>query len=150
VKITYPGGDVPLETGVCTDVIIRAFRSVGIDLQQLIHIDMVSNFSYYPQLWGVKKADSNIDHRRVPNIVCFLKRKSKSIPVTNAGPDYLPGDIVTWKLPGNLDHIGLVADVPVDGTDRFGVVHNIGNGAELEDILFHYEITGHFRYFGKR
>ena len=145
--IPYPNGDIPLERGVCCDVIIRAFRSVGIDLQEQIHTDMKNNFESYPAKWGLKQPDSNIDHRRVPNLETYLKRQGKSIPVTGNGKDYLPCDIVTWKLPGGLDHIGLVVNVPVKGTDRYCVVHNIGMGIKLEDILFQFKITGHFRYF---
>lgn len=145
--IPYPNGDIPFERGVCCDVIVRAFRGVGIDLQERIHLDMQKNFASYPAKWGLRKPDSNIDHRRVPNIATYLRRQGKSIEITHNGKDYLPGDIVTWKLPGGLDHIGLVTDVPVEGSDRYGVVHNIGMGTKLEDILFQFEITGHFRYF---
>jgi uncharacterized protein YijF (DUF1287 family) len=149
VRLDYPGGDVSPERGVCTDVIIRAFRAAGVDLQKEIHEDMKKNFDSYPKLWGNKRPDPNIDHRRVPNIVTFLTRKAKAIAVSQNGGDYLPGDIVVWKIPGDLDHIGLVVDVRVRNTDRFAVVHNIGRGAQIEDILFEYKITGHFRYFGK-
>ena len=148
-KIDYPGGDVPIEKGVCTDVIIRALRAVGVDLQQLIHEDMKKHFSEYPRKWGHKKPDTNIDHRRVPNIQKFLERTGRQLTVSRNGKAYLPGDLVTWKIPGNLDHIGIVVDVPVEGTDRYGVVHNIGYGAQLEDILLSYPITGHYRFFGK-
>lgn len=109
---------------------------------------MKSDFADYPQIWGLKSVDPNIDHRRVPNLQKYLERKGKKLPVSNIASDYLPGDIVTWKLPGNLDHIGLVSDVRVEGTDRFGIVHNIGYGAVIEDILFEYSITGHYRFFG--
>ncbi|MFP4164888.1 MAG: DUF1287 domain-containing protein [Chitinispirillaceae bacterium] len=146
-SLEYPGGDVDIRTGVCTDVVIRAFRAAGIDLQVLIHEDMKTHFSEYPKNWGLKKPDRNIDHRRVPNIATYLKRHDKKLPVTDKGSDYKPGDLVTWKIPGNLDHIGIVVDVPVKGTDRLMVVHNIGRGARVEDILFEYEITGHYRYF---
>ncbi|MFP4014637.1 MAG: DUF1287 domain-containing protein [Chitinispirillaceae bacterium] len=146
-RLDYPGGDVDIETGVCTDVVIRAFRAVKIDLQVLIHEDMKAHFSKYPKNWGLKKPDRNIDHRRVPNIMTYLKRKKMDLPVTQKGSDYKPGDLVTWKIPGNLDHIGIVVDVPVKGTDRFMVVHNIGRGARMEDVLFEFEVTGHFRYF---
>ncbi|NLL13792.1 MAG: DUF1287 domain-containing protein [Fibrobacter sp.] len=149
VKLDYPGGDVSPERGVCTDVIIRAFRAVGVDLQKEIHEDMKRNFESYPKLWGLKKPDPNIDHRRVPNIVTFLTRRAKAVEVSQEGSDYLPGDIVVWKIPGDLDHIGLVVDVRVRNTDRFAVVHNIGRGAQVEDVLFEYKITGHFRYFGE-
>ncbi|HEX3019541.1 MAG TPA: DUF1287 domain-containing protein [Chitinispirillaceae bacterium] len=147
VKIGYPGGDVPSEQGVCTDVIIRAFRAAGIDLQKEIHEDMKLHFDSYPKLWGLRRPDPNIDHRRVPNIVTFLTRKGKGVDITNNGADYLPGDIVVWKIPGDLDHIGLVVKVAVGKTDRFSVVHNLGRGAQVEDVLFEYKITGHYRYF---
>jgi uncharacterized protein len=148
--ISYPMGDVPINTGVCSDVIIRAFRNVSIDFQKLIHEDMASHFSLYPQKWGLKSTDSNIDHRRVPNIQKYLERHKKQVPISKNGKDYLPGDIVTWKLPGNLDHIGLVSDVKVENRERYGIIHNIGNGAKLEDLLFSFPITGHYRYFAKR
>lgn len=148
-KIPYPNGDLPIEKGVCTDVIIRALRSVDIDLQELIHEDMKKHFAEYPRKWGHKKPDTNIDHRRVPNIQKYLERTGRKLPVSRDGKTYLPGDVVTWQLPGGLDHIGMVIDVPVTGTDRYGIVHNIGYGAQMEDILFSYPITGHYRFFRK-
>ena len=150
VSINYPDGDLPIERGVCCDVIIRGFRSAGIDLQKEIHEDMQKAFSAYPQKWGLHTTDTNIDHRRVPNIMTFLDRRNKAVPVTQQEKDYKPGDIVTWKLPGNIDHIGVVVNIPVDNTGRYKVVHNIGAGAKLEDILFEFEITGHYRYFDNR
>jgi uncharacterized protein YijF (DUF1287 family) len=147
VIINYPDGDIPMERGVCCDVIVRAFRSVGIDLQKEIHNDMENAFDRYPQIWGLNKPDTNIDHRRVPNIMTYLQRQKKVVPVSRQGKDYKPGDIVTWKIPGNLDHIGVVTNIPVENSDRFKVVHNIGSGAQLEDVLFEFEITGHYRYF---
>ncbi len=148
-KLNYPAGDVPLETGVCTDVIIRAFRAAGIDLQVLIHEDMKAHFANYPQIWGLERPDRNIDHRRVPNIATYMQRIGKKLAVSKKGSEYIPGDLVTWKLPGNLDHIGIVVNVKVKGTDRFMVVHNIGQGARMEDVMFAYEITGHYRYWKK-
>jgi len=148
-RISYPGGDLPIEKGVCTDVIIRALRSVGVDLQQLIHEDMKRHFAEYPRKWGHKKPDTNIDHRRVPNIRKYLERTGRRLPVSRNGKEYLPGDLVTWELPGGLDHIGIVIDVKVEGTDRYGIVHNIGYGTQMEDILFSYPITGHYRFFKK-
>jgi uncharacterized protein YijF (DUF1287 family) len=145
-RIPYPGGDVPIETGVCTDVVIRAFRAIGIDLQVLVHEDMKSAFNAYPKKWGLRRPDTNIDHRRVPNLATFFTRKGKSLAVTRRGADYKPGDVVTWNLPGNLPHIGVISDVPVRGTDRYRVVHNIGGGAQIEDMLFSYPLTGHYRY----
>lgn len=150
VRIDYPDGDLPIDRGVCSDVIIRAFRSAGIDLQQEIHEDMLKAFSAYPQKWGLHTTDTNIDHRRVPNIMTFLERRKKAVPVTQQEKDYKPGDIVTWKLPGNIDHIGIVVNVRAEESDRYKVVHNIGAGAKLEDILFEFEITGHYRYFNNR
>jgi uncharacterized protein YijF (DUF1287 family) len=150
VIIDYPNGDVPIERGVCCDVIIRAFRSVDIDLQKEIHNDMQKAFGLYPQIWGLNKTDTNIDHRRVPNIMTFLQRRKKSVPVSQQAEDYKPGDIVTWKIPGNIDHIGIVTNVRVENSNRYKVVHNIGAGAKLEDVLFEFEITGHYRYFNDR
>ncbi len=150
VSINYPNGDLPIERGVCCDVLIRAFRSVGIDLQKEIHEDMENAFSSYPRIWDLNKTDTNIDHRRVPNIMTFLDRQNKSIPVSHQEQDYKPGDIVTWKLPGNIDHIGIVVNVQVEDSDRYKVVHNLGAGAKLEDVLFEFVITGHYRYFNDR
>lgn len=135
-----------MDRGVCTDVIIRALRAAGIDLQKEIHIDMTHHFSEYPSKWGLKKPDSNIDHRRVPNIQTYLKRMNRSLPVSDKEKDYHPGDIVTWKLPGDLPHIGIVSDIPVENTKRYGIIHNIGGGTVVEDALFLYQITGHYRY----
>lgn len=146
-QISYPGGDVPLEGGVCTDVIIRAFRSVDVDFQKLVHQDMAQSFGSYPKNWGLKSTDSNIDHRRVPNLQTFFKRKGKSLSVTQNSSDYLPGDIVTWKLDSGLDHIGLVSDLKTSDQKRYLIIHNIGWGAQEEDILFEFTITGHYRFF---
>ncbi len=144
--IAYPMGDVPAATGVCTDEVIRAYRTLGIDLQQLVHEDMRAAFRSYPRQWGLGRPDRNIDHRRVPNLQVFFTRHGKSLPVTARGVDYAPGDLVTWRLPGNLPHIGMVTDRrSVDGA-RPLIVHNIGAGPKLEDMLFDYEITGHYRY----
>lgn len=146
-SIPYPNGDVPNDRGVCTDVVIRAYRHLGIDLQVLVHEDMAANFSSYPQLWGLPSTDSNIDHRRVPNLRRFFERQHADVAITSNGRDYLPGDLVTWLLPGNLTHIGIVSDRRVAGSDRPLILHNIGAGTAEEDILFTYEITGHYRYF---
>jgi hypothetical protein len=142
--LSFPGGDVPLERGVCTDVIVRAYRNAGIDLQALVHNDMTRNFKEYPHLWGLSRPDPNIDHRRVPNLVTFFKRHGRSLPVTARAADYRPGDIVTWRLSSGVPHIGLVSDREVNG--RFLVIHNIGGGAKVEDVLFAYALTGHYRY----
>ena len=146
-KIAYPGGDVPSEIGVCTDLVVRAYRAVGIVLQRLVHEDMRSSFSAYPALWGLSRPDSNIDHRRVPNLQTFLKRRGASLPVSADPAAYRAGDLVTWTLPGHLPHIGLVSSRRSD-SGRPMIVHNIGRGPELEDMLFDFEVTGHYRYLG--
>ncbi len=145
--LPYPGGDVPIERGVCSDVIVRAFRHAGLDLQVLVHEDMARDFRAYPRQWGLRSPDKNIDHRRVPNLATFFRRQGKAVPVTSRGADYAPGDIVTWQLSPGIGHIGIVTDRPVPGTDRFLIVHNIGSGTRLEDMLFAYPVTAHFRYF---
>jgi uncharacterized protein YijF (DUF1287 family) len=145
-RIGYPNGDVPRETGVCTDVVIRAYRHAGADLQVLVHEDMKAAFSAYPKSWGMQHTDPNIDHRRVPNLATYFRRHGQTLPVTRRGADYRPGDIVTWRLLFGATHIGVVSDVPVRGTDRHLVVHNIGDGAQIEDVLFAYTVTGHYRW----
>ncbi len=146
-RLAYPGGDVPVDRGVCTDVIVRAFRRVGVDLQVLVHEDMRAAFSAYPRLWGLSRPDANIDHRRVPNLMTFFERRGASLPVSTDAGAYRPGDVVTWRLPGGRLHVGLVSDVRAPDARRFLLVHNIGAGARLEDILFAYEIIGHYRLF---
>lgn len=146
--ISYPNGDVPMETGVCTDVVIRAFRRAGVDLQKAVHEDMAKNFAEYPKKWGLKKPDSNIDHRRVPNLQTFFTRQGKSLAVTQNGADYKPGDVVSWDLDGKgMTHVGLVSDIWNDSTKRYSIIHNIGGGTQAEDRLFEWKITGHYRYF---
>jgi hypothetical protein len=145
-SLRYPGGDVPIDRGVCTDVVIRAYRHAGIDLQVLVHEDMKRNFAKYPRHWDQQGPDANIDHRRVPNLATFFLRNGQSLPVTSHGADYKPGDVVTWLLTAGVPHIGIVSDVPVRGTHRYLVVHNIGRGAQIEDVLFAYALTGHYRY----
>lgn len=147
-QIPYPNGDVPANKGVCTDVVIRAYRVLGTDLQRLVHEDMAQNFSRYPKLWGLKKTDTNIDHRRVPNLQVFFKRHGTELPVTDKAQDYRAGDLVTWNLrqTGTLPHIGIVTDKISQGSGNPLIVHNIGAGPEIEDILFSYTITGHYRY----
>lgn len=144
-RIAYPNGDVPLERGVCTDVVVRAFRRVGIDLQELVHRDMKTAWKAYPSTWGLKRPDPNIDHRRVPNLATFFTRHGRSLPVSSVAGDYAPGDIVTWMLPPGLPHIGVVADVRTAGGVPL-VIHNIGAGTRMEDRLFVYPITGHYRF----
>ncbi len=145
-KIPYPNGDVPRNIGVCTDVVIRAYRKLNIDLQKEVHEDMKPNFSEYPKIWGLKETDTNIDHRRVPNLQVFFSRKGATLPVTNNPKNYKPGDIVTWMLPNNLPHIGIVVNKKSADGKRYKIVHNIGGGQVLEDMLFDYTITGHYRY----
>jgi uncharacterized protein YijF (DUF1287 family) len=143
-RIAFPGGDIPIERGVCTDVIIRAYRHVGIDLQLLVNQDMLRDFGAYPKLWGLSKPDPNIDHRRVPNLAAFFKRHGETLSVSNRASDYKAGDIVTWRLASGVPHIGLVSGRTKDG--RPLMIHNIGAGAQVEDVLFAYVITGHYRY----
>ena len=147
VKLDYPNGDVPKETGVCADVVVRAFRSSGIDLQKELHEDMSRSFSKYPNKWKTRKPDSNIDHRRVPNLMTWFNRKGKELPITKSNLDFQPGDVVAWELDGGLTHIGLVSKIKVEGSERYAIVHNIGAGARLEDVLFQWKIIGHYRYF---
>lgn len=150
VGIPYPGGDVPANTGVCTDEIIRIYRALGIDLQKEVHEDMVGNFSAYPQKWGRTHTDTNIDHRRVPNLMVFFSRHGESLPVTMHADDYVPGDLVTWELSNGAPHIGILVDTKSALTGRHLIVHNIGEGPKMEDVLFDWKITGHYRYFGPR
>jgi uncharacterized protein YijF (DUF1287 family) len=150
LRIDYPGGDVPDNIGVCTDVVIRSYRKVGIDLQRMVHEDMRANFGLYPDKWGMKKPDTNIDHRRVPNLRTFFTRHGSKLSITNNPDDYLPGDLVTWMVTGNLPHIGIVTDTRTIFGRHPLIVHNIGRGPVLEDILFEYPITGHYRYYGNQ
>ncbi|HVE58766.1 MAG TPA: DUF1287 domain-containing protein [Pyrinomonadaceae bacterium] len=146
--IPYPNGDVPPETGACTDVVIRAFRKAGIDLQKEVHEDMSANFAVYPKKWNLPKTDTNIDHRRVPNLQTFLTREGKSLPVSSDAKNYKPGDIVTWDLDGKgMTHIGLVSNLWNEKSKRYLIIHNIGGGTRAEDRLFDWKVTGHFRYF---
>tara|TARA_Y100000588_G_C14211432_1_gene906850 strand:+ start:689 stop:1270 length:582 start_codon:yes stop_codon:yes gene_type:complete len=147
-KIDYPNGDVPKNIGVCTDVVIRTYRALGIDLQALVYEDMRDNFSLYPskRIWGLTKPDTNIDHRRVPNLQVFFERHGESQVTSNTAADYQAGDIVTWILPNNRPHIGIVTDELSKDKLRPLIVHNIGWGPKMEDMLFTYKITGHYRY----
>ncbi|MBP6127197.1 DUF1287 domain-containing protein [Flavobacterium sp.] len=148
VKLKYPNGDVPAKTGVCTDVIIRAYRKLNIDLQKEVHEDMVANFTKYPNLkkWGLKTTDKNIDHRRVPNLEVFFGRKGKTLSITQNANDYKTGEIVTWMIHDKLPHIGIITHLKSKDGKRNLIVHNIGNGQVLEDCLFSYTIVGHFKY----
>lgn len=143
--IPYPKGDVDPKTGVCTDVVIRTYRKLDIDLQQLVHEDMVKHFNQYPQKWGLKSPDRNIDHRRVPNLMTFFERKGKSLPLSNNKEDFLPGDIVTWNLANGMTHIGMVIHMKSNNGTPL-IVHNIGGGQVAEDVLFSYTMTGHYRF----
>ena len=148
-SITYPNGDVPKSTGVCTDVVIRSYRTLGIDLQKRVHEDMKAHFKSYPKNWGLKRTDTNIDHRRVPNLQVFFSRNGQSLTVTHNPRNYQPGDLVTWLLDNNLPHIGIVVHRRSEDGKRPLIVHNIGAGPMLEDQLFAFKITGHYRYTGK-
>jgi uncharacterized protein YijF (DUF1287 family) len=148
-RIPYPGGDVPSDVGVCTDVLIRAYRAAGVDLQQRVHEDMRTAFGAYPRAWGLSAPDANIDHRRVPNLQAYFRRRGVQVAVTRVGRDYVAGDVVTWMLPGNLPHIGLVTERSSADGQRPLMVHNIGRGPEMEDMLFGFPITGHYRYRGE-
>ncbi len=143
-QLSYPGGDVPMATGVCTDVVIRALRQQGLDLQEAVHRDMRGNFALYPKNWGLSRPDSNIDHRRVPNLMTWFKRQGWSLPISQDADSYRAGDIVTWDLGRGLTHIGIVSDRRASNGAPL-ILHNIGRGTQEEDILFAYRITGHYR-----
>jgi uncharacterized protein len=146
VGIQYPNGDVPAQTGVCTDVVIRAYRKLGIDLQKEVHEDMKANFSLYPKTWGLKSTDKNIDHRRVPNLEVFFARKGEKLPITQNPKDYKTGDLVTWLLAGDaIPHIGIVTHIKSSSGNPM-LVHNVGSGQVLEDCLLSWKIVGHYRY----
>jgi uncharacterized protein YijF (DUF1287 family) len=148
VSIKYPNGDVPAKTGVCTDVVIRTYRKLGIDLQKEVHEDMLKNFSQYPNIkkWGMRSTDTNIDHRRVPNLEIFFGRKGKTLSITDNPNDYKPGELVTWILNGKLPHIGIITNKKSPDGKRLMIVHNVGSGQVLEDCLFDWKIVGHFKY----
>lgn len=146
VKLDYPNGDVAFDRGVCSDVIVRAFRKGGLDLQKAVHEDMEGNFAAYPHVWNLTKPDSNIDHRRVQNLVTYFTRQDKARPITTNPKDYQPGDVMVWDTGGNHPHIGIVSNVLSDTSERFYIVHNIGAGAKLEDALFSWKIIGHYHY----
>lgn len=146
VRLRYPSGDVPVDRGACSDVVVRAFRALGIDLQVDVHRDMVSAWKAYPHLWGEPGPDPNIDHRRVPNLEVFFRRMGKALPVTGSGTDYLPGDIVAWR-DGGSPHIGIVSTRLAPSGTRYLIVHNHGSGVRVEDKLFAYRIVGHYRWF---
>lgn len=145
-SVSYPNGDVPAGRGVCTDVVIRAYRMIGIDLQELVHEDMRCNFNLYPKLWGLNRPDSNIDHRRVPNLMVFFKRFGKVLPISSDAGDYKAGDILCWDLGNAITHIGIVANKLNNLQNRPMIIHNIGQGQVLADCLFKYKIIGHYCY----
>lgn len=147
-SIPYPNGDVPAKKGVCTDVVIRSYRKLGIDLQKEVHEDMVENFNQYPNFekWGMTKTDTNIDHRRVPNLEVYFERKGIKLPITQNAKDYKTGEIVTWIINNKLPHIGIVTHKKSKDGERNLIVHNVGGGQVLEDCLFEYKIVGHFKY----
>lgn len=146
-RIAYPMGDVPADRGVCADVLVRAFRADGIDLQKLVHADMAAHFRAYPHDWGLRGPDANIDHRRVPNLETYFRRRGMAVQITANAQDYHAGDIVSWRLPNGLAHIGLVSDrVAADGSGRPLMIHNIGAGTQEEDVLLAWQIVGHFRW----
>jgi uncharacterized protein YijF (DUF1287 family) len=145
LRIAYPNGDVSIDRGVCTDVLIRAYRAFNIDLQQLVHEDMRRVWPKYPKLWGLTRPDTNIDHRRVPNLATFFERFGQTLPRSRQARDYAAGDIVTWRLSSGVPHIGIVSDRRAPSSVPL-VIHNIGAGAVEDDILFRFEITGHYRY----
>ena len=146
VRIAYPLGDIAPDHGVCADVVIRSFRQLGIDLQVLVHEDMRGAFGAYPHLWGLQKPDTNIDHRRVPNLETFFRRHGEALPVRQDASAYEPGDIVSWRLDNRLPHIGIVSALRTADGKRPLIVHNIGAGPKLEDVLFAFPLAGHFRF----
>lgn len=145
-SIDYPNGDIPKSKGVCTDVVIRAYRKLGVDLQKLVHEDMLQNFSSYPNNWNLSKTDKNIDHRRVPNLMRFFERNGSIKSLSRKSIDYQPGDIVCWRLSGAITHIGIVSDKKASNSNRYQIIHNIGNGQVLEDALFDFQIIGHYSF----
>jgi hypothetical protein len=147
VSLDYPGGDVPLERGVCSDVIVRAFRKAEVDLQKEVHEDMSRSFNAYPKRWGLTKPDANIDHRRVANLMTYFERQGKQLATSTRAKDYLPGDVVAWELSEGVLHIGIVTNILSEATSGYQIVHNIGGGARIEDALFSWKIIGHYRYF---
>lgn len=152
VRIPYPGGDVPAGTGVCTDEVIRAYRAAGVDLQKEVHEDMAAHLSAYPRRWNrnsetaASGTDSNIDHRRVPNLMVFFSRHGQTLPLSAKAEDYHPGDLVSWNLGGGVTHIGIVVNQKSPESGRYLIVHNIGQGPQIEDVLFNWKIIGHYQY----
>ena len=147
VPLDYPNGDVPEKTGVCSDVVVRAFRKAGLDLQKEVHEDMKVARSEYPKKWGANNPDRNIDHRRVLNLMTYFTRQQKALPISSSATDYQPGDVVAWELTSGIDHIGIVTNLLSDSEDRYLIVHNIGAGTRIEDVLFAWTIKGHYRFY---
>jgi uncharacterized protein YijF (DUF1287 family) len=147
VSIQYPMGDVPIDTGVCSDVLVRAFRKAGVDLQKEVHEDMARAWNEYPKRWGLSGPDPNIDHRRVLNLMKYFERSGKSVPITDEPDDYLPGDIVAWDLGGGIYHVGMVTNMLSETQRECLIVHNIGAGTRVEDVLLNWTIKGHYRFF---
>ena len=147
VGIDYPNGDVPPDTGVCSDVVVRAFRKVGLDLQKEVHEDMTRAWAEYPKKWGARGTDTNSDHRRVLNLNTYFTRQGKSQLISDNRADYLPGDVVAWELSDGVEHIGILTNVSTESDKHYLIVHNIGSGARIEDVLLAWKIIGHYRYF---
>ncbi len=147
VKLAYPNGDVASETGVCADVVVRAFRKVGIDLQKEVHEDMKRAWAEYPRRWGARGTDTNIDHRRVLNLMTYLERQQKSLPVSSNRADYKPGDLIAWELSAGVEHIGILTNLSSEPDKHYLIAHNVGAGTRVEDVLLAWKIIGHYRYF---
>lgn len=147
VVLAYPNGDVPRDRGVCTDVVIRAFRAAGVDLQKEIHEDMTRDFAVYPNMWGLSRPDPNIDHRRVPNMMTFLDRRNASLTISAEAQNYLPGDVVAWRLDNGRLHVGIVTTTIAENQQAYLVAHNVGSGVQEQDVLFRWTLIGHYRYF---
>ena len=146
VRIGYPGGDVAPDRGICADVVVRAYRAGGLDLQRAVHEDMAAHFAAYPRLWGLRRPDANIDHRRVANLMTYFSRAGMALPVTANAADYRPDDVVAWRLPGGRLHVGVVG-AAAGGEVRPPVIHNIGQGAQTQDVLFAWPLIGHYRVY---
>ncbi len=145
MHLDYPGGDVAADTGMCADVVVRAFRAIRLDLQRAIQEDMSAHLEEYPQPFGLARPDANIDHRRVNNLQTYFARRGMRLPVSMDGSEYLPGDVVTWTVAG-YPHVGIVSTEPALCRTRYQIAHNIGGGVRVEDVLFRFEITGHYRW----
>ncbi|MBI3566103.1 MAG: DUF1287 domain-containing protein [Elusimicrobia bacterium] len=147
-KLAYPGGDPPADRGVCTDVVVRAYRALGVDLQVAVHEDMAARFDAYPDLWKRGRPDANIDHRRVPNLMVFLARRGAALPLSTRPDDYRAGEVVAYDLGGGVTHVAVVSERRSADGKRPLIVHNIGEGPKLEDALLSWRVIGRFRYYG--